>query len=84
MSKRTFAKIAAAGVLGLGFATAGVGSAFAGWHHHHHHHHHHASPYFVRYVGVGHVSYPIYRIDHYKIDYASPTIVYEGGCCSLF
>jgi hypothetical protein len=41
------------------------------WHHccwHHHHHH-----IFTRLVDAGSVSYPVYRIEHYKIDFAHPT-----------
>jgi hypothetical protein len=35
-----------------------------------------ASPYFTSYSPAGAVSYPLYRIDHYKVDYASPTYSY--------
>lgn len=35
------------------------------WHHHHHG--------FTALVAAGTVSYPVYRIEHYKIDYTHPT-----------
>ena len=74
MTKRKLAKAAALGLLGAAFSLAAVGAADA-----HRMHHRHHSPYFVRLVGVGHVSYPIYRIDHYKVDYTDPTYVYDSG-----
>jgi hypothetical protein len=48
---------------------------------HHHHHHYARNPYYTGYTGAGTISYPIYRIDHYKIDYVHPTYTYTGGCC---
>ena len=34
----------------------------------------------TQYVNAGVVSYPIYRVDHYKVDYANPYYVTNGGC----
>jgi hypothetical protein len=39
-----------------------------------------ANPEITQYVNAGVVSYPIYRVDHYKVDYASPYYVTNGGC----
>lgn len=50
-------------------------------HHHHHHHHGGHHGYFTSLTHAGAVSYPIYRIDHYKVDYVHPTYTYSGGCC---
>jgi hypothetical protein len=79
----------AAGALAALLSAAPLSSARAGelrWYHHFHHHHccyhHHAvavDPYFTQYVHAGYVAYPVYRVDHYKIDYAAPTYVYDGG-----
>jgi hypothetical protein len=80
MNTRKLTKAVSAAVLGASLVVVGASSALA----HHWHHHHHASPYFVRYVGVGHVSYPVYRIDRYKIDYSHPTLVYDVGGWTLF
>ncbi len=46
---------------------------------HYHHHYYHANPYFTQLVNAGVVSYPVYRIDHYKIDYTSPTYTYTAA-----
>jgi hypothetical protein len=40
------------------------------------------NPDITRLVAAGVVSYPIYRVDHYKVDYASPYYVTNGGCDS--
>jgi hypothetical protein len=39
------------------------------------------SPYFTGYSHAGTVSYPVYRVDHYKVDYASPTLTYSSEDC---
>ncbi len=38
------------------------------------------NPNITQYVNAGVVSYPIYRVDHYKVDYANPYYVTNGGC----
>jgi hypothetical protein len=38
------------------------------------------NPNVTQYVNAGVVSYPIYRVDHYKVDYANPYYVNNGGC----
>ena len=38
------------------------------------------NPNVTQYVNAGVVSYPIYRVDHYKVDYANPDDVTNGGC----
>jgi hypothetical protein len=40
------------------------------------HHHHHG--YFTQLVAAGTVTYPVYRVERYKIDYKSPTFVYAA------
>ena len=45
------------------------------------HHHCCGSPVFTKQVETGVVTYPIYRIDHYKIDYTAPTFTYTEKCC---
>ena len=47
---------------------------------HHHHHHHGPSGYYTSLSHAGTVSYPIYRIDHYKVDYAHGAYTYTGCC----
>jgi hypothetical protein len=79
-------------VLGLGLlcglatsATAGVPSLaqndaakvdapvdYVRWYWHRHHHHH----IFTRLVSAGTVTYPVYRIDRYAIDYRHPIFAY--------
>jgi hypothetical protein len=39
------------------------------------------SPYFTGYSHAGTVSYPVYRVDHYKVDYASPMVTYSSENC---
>ena len=41
------------------------------WYCHRHRHH----GIFTRLVAAGTVSYPVYRVEHYKIDYRAPTFV---------
>lgn len=36
------------------------------------------SPYFTSYSAAGTVSYPVYRVDHYKVDYSSPLVSYSS------
>jgi hypothetical protein len=47
----------------------------------HHHHHYARNPYYTGLSHAGTITYPIYRIDHYKVDYVHPTYTYTG-CCS--
>jgi hypothetical protein len=40
------------------------------------------SPYFTSYSAAGTVSYPVYRVDHYMVDYSSPMVSYSSeNCC---
>ncbi|MBY6240602.1 hypothetical protein [Methylosinus sp. Sm6] len=39
------------------------------------------TPYFTGYSPAGTVSYPVYRVDHYKVDYANPIVSYSSECC---
>ncbi len=76
--KLSIGTIAAAALMGAAFSVAPLNSAQAGWWHHHHHHHHFMS----RLVEAGSVSYPIYRVEHYTVDYSSPAYTYTGcGSC---
>lgn len=43
------------------------------WYCHRHHHH-----IFTHLVAAGTVTYPVYRIEHYKIDYRSPVFAYAA------
>jgi len=81
----------ASSVLGLGLilglatsAAAGVPSVaqndaakveapvdYVRWYHHRHCHRH----FFTQLVAAGTVTYPVYRVEHYKIDYSAPTFV---------
>jgi hypothetical protein len=45
------------------------------WYCCHRHHHHH---YFTQLVAAGTVTYPVYRVERYKIDYRSPTFAYAA------
>lgn len=37
------------------------------------------SPSFSAYTPAGAVSYPVYRVDNYRVDYSSPTLTYGLG-----
>ncbi len=50
------------------------------WGHHHHHHYVSHNRYYTGLSHAGTISYPIYRIDHYKVDYVHPTYTYTGCC----
>ena len=52
------------------------------WRYYPHYHHHHCcgSSTYTQLTQTGAVSYPVYRIDHYKVDYSSPTYLYPERC----